>query len=935
MGESRSAVERHLAECPECRDSLGKTAGSPSRTPNTIGAVLARGTAIGRYLVLERLGAGGMGVVYAAYDPGLDRSVALKLVLEKTTATEGTAMHERLLREGQAIAQLSHPNVVAVHDTGTFEGQVFIAMELLGGGSLRSWLQPPRAWREILDMFVAVGQGLAAAHRAGIIHRDFKPENVLLGKDGRPRVTDFGLARAARPLAAPHSIAPASSPLRPVDRLTAPGEVMGTLAYMAPEQLQGLESDERTDQYAFCVALWESLYRTSPYAPAPGAPPAEWRLLEPAKDTKVPSWLRRALQRGLHVEPADRHPSMDELLAALGVDAGHKLRQRVSLVGGVAALLAAATWGTVAFQRSLQLCSGAPAEVAEQWNPERQQELHKAFLATGRADAEDGWGFTRDGFGAWFQSWAAMRQEACEATRKRGVQSDEMLDRRMACLDRRMSEARALVALLARADPEDVGKAAQAVQALSPIRDCADLELLRTASVRPSPVDRPQVEQTMASLDRARALFGTGRYKEGLATASSALETAGGTGYRPAMAEAGLLVGRLQEHLGDIKAAEPTLFKALSDAEASGRDDLVALALSDLVRVLGLRQARFVEAHAWADLAEAVIARVGEREVLRAELLRSLGQTLRAEQQVPAAVEHLRRSLALWQKIDPDGLETAEALQILAITLRLDGKLQEALAAFQGALALREKKVGPDSDLAATSRNGIGLILLALGRFDEALMVFRQSLATMERTLGPKHLHVANGLNNIGVVFYEQGRFGEALPYFERALAIREAAVGSDSPKLADSCVDVAQVLLELGETDRARTRLEQARAILEKLPTDHPSRAGFWLGLGRLRMEERAPEKALEPLEQSLKACEGKNGFAIDTVRAPAQFLLAKALWLANRDRRLALELATLARETYGRAGRERFRRSLLEVGNWLSIHALEAKSQAVRKQR
>ncbi len=166
--------------------------------PGPSAEALGRGVAVGRYVVLDRIGAGGMGVVYAAYDPELDRRVALKLL--RPDRFGGDAGRLRLLREAQALARLTHPNVVAVYDVGTFGDRVFVAMELVEGETLRQWLRAeprsPRPWREVLERFLPAGRGLAAAHAAGLVHRDFKPENVLLGRDGRARVVDFGLAKA-------------------------------------------------------------------------------------------------------------------------------------------------------------------------------------------------------------------------------------------------------------------------------------------------------------------------------------------------------------------------------------------------------------------------------------------------------------------------------------------------------------------------------------------------------------------------------------------------------------------------------------------------------------------------------------------------------------------------------------------------------------------
>src|SRR5580704_2181518 len=336
------------------------------------GAPLTRGASIGRYVVLGLVGRGGMGEVYAAYDPELDRKVAVKLLRVKSgngvSLTEG---RQRTLREAQAIARLSHPNVVVVYDVGTFEDKVFIAMEFVDGNTVTFWLeQKPRTWQEVLRVFIAAGHGLTAAHEKGLVHRDFKPDNVMVGRDGQVRVMDFGLARQMdKPGIKEHrargtppkakrgdiEVGTGTLPLEhgavPVDegtlvlnagladsgadghssisglfdaRLTRTGAMMGTPAYMAPEQFFGKETDSRTDQFSFCVSLYEALYRERPF---PGkklteltANVVQGTIRDAPAGTKVPFWVRRILLRGLRSAPSERFPSMAEMLAALGKD---------------------------------------------------------------------------------------------------------------------------------------------------------------------------------------------------------------------------------------------------------------------------------------------------------------------------------------------------------------------------------------------------------------------------------------------------------------------------------------------------------------------------------------------------------------------------------------------------------------------------------------
>jgi predicted Ser/Thr protein kinase len=295
---------------------------------------------IGRFRVLRRLGAGGMGVVYSAYDDELDRKVAIKLVREDRAG--GPTARQRLRREAQAAAKLSHPNVVSVFEVGEHDGRLFIAMEFVRGRTLRDWLAAaPRDWRAIRDVFVQAAAGLAAAHAEGLVHRDFKPDNVMLGDDGRVRVVDFGLAAFDDTVASGETIT--DEPPMP-SRLTVTGELVGTPAYMAPEQRHGEIVDARSDQFSFCVTLWEALYDRLPFTSVAGVP-------DPPADRGVPAFIRDALRRGLDADPTRRFASMLELRHALARDPARR-RRRVALTG-VAILVAASAGYLLARPRQI------------------------------------------------------------------------------------------------------------------------------------------------------------------------------------------------------------------------------------------------------------------------------------------------------------------------------------------------------------------------------------------------------------------------------------------------------------------------------------------------------------------------------------------------------------------------------------------------------
>src|SRR5688572_24837441 len=321
-------------------------------------SALRRGSSLGRYVVLDVLGRGGMGIVYAAYDPELDRKIAVKLVKWGSSSTAGTGGRSRLQREAQALAKLTHSNIVGVYDVGTIGDAIFVAMEFISGETIAAWIKrrwpaDPPHWRDVLSIMVPAGRGLAAAHAAEIIHRDFKPENVMMDPAGRIVVLDFGLARPTSTSRSrshddpkPIEISAATSLMMP---LTLTGSVMGTPAYMSPEQFAGQDTDAATDQFSFCVSLYHALYGERPF---PGDNINELTTsvfkeqVRPApKGTSVPAWLRRVVLRGLSRRPAERWSSMEELLAALENDPARR-RKRIAFGVAAVAVLGGAIWGS-------------------------------------------------------------------------------------------------------------------------------------------------------------------------------------------------------------------------------------------------------------------------------------------------------------------------------------------------------------------------------------------------------------------------------------------------------------------------------------------------------------------------------------------------------------------------------------------------------------
>ena len=481
------------------------------------------------------------------------------------------------------MAHVSHPNVAAVYEVGTYGDQVFVAMEFVEGKTLGVWLADrPRDWREVVGVFVQAGRGLAAAHAAGIVHRDFKPDNVIVGDDGRTRVLDFGLARASRdiPTLPPmDSAANSASDLRMssslVAKLTQAGSLIGTPAYMSPEQYVRAAIDARSDQFSFCVSLFEALYGARPFG---GQTLAELmaavtrgKIRVPKQHRPVPKWIHEIVVRGLHVDPNRRWPDMPTLLHALGRDPARRRRAIALALGGPLLVGLVAAGALRAQANAAEVCSGASEQLRDVWDPARMTAVRSALEGTGLAYAPAAAQHVVDSLDAYADWWTAAHTQACEATAVRREQSQELLDRRMACLGERRVALRALVGVLAAADAAVVEKAVQAVAGLPRVEPCADPSYLQ-ARVRP-PEDAEaaaEVELTREQLSQAQALALAGKFTGAAQLVEAAVAQAQALAYGPLLGEALRLRGELRVAEGRYAEAEQALRQAVRDG-ANGR----------------------------------------------------------------------------------------------------------------------------------------------------------------------------------------------------------------------------------------------------------------------------------------------------------------------------------------------------------------------------
>jgi tetratricopeptide (TPR) repeat protein len=788
---------------------------------------LERGALVDRYVVLELAGRGGMGNVYRAYDPQLDRAVALKLVRVGATSSS-SASRERLLREAQVLARLSHPNVVAVFDAGNVGDHVYLAMEFVAGKTLRAWLQDSRrSAREILATFLAAGEGLAAAHRAGVIHRDFKPDNLIIGEDGRVRILDFGIARAdaekaaAGPAAeatqkdtrADGSVSPLSSPL------TRAGAVLGTPRYMSPEQHSGTATDQRTDQFSFCMALYEALYGTLPFPAATvgelSTAARQGRFLDPPADAKVPRWIRKVLLRGLAADPDARYPSMETLLHALRQDPLSAWRRR-TLVLAVLAVVGAlgAQWWTT---RPSQICQGAEKQLGGVWDAQARDRVRAALLGTGEPSAPQIWSAVQEGLDAYAREWTETHTESCRATRVRGEQPDSVLALKMTCLELRKRELDTLVHVLETADRELLLQhAVEAVSRLSSVRGCSDTAALTATVPPPSAEVAARVDSLRKQLAQAHALDLAGRFKDGIALATRVADEAREVHYLPVLAQSLDEQGYGLTWSGKPAEAEPLLVEAFASAY-EGRDHaLVAQAATHLVTTVGTWLGRPAEGHRWARLGMAALAHVGGSDDVRADLLGAHSGVYVAAEDGRAAVPLAREALQLRERISGAGnFLTAVAHLRLGAALYANKDYPAARAEDERGVELLTRLVGEHPALASGLGN-LGTTYQAEKNFDKAVELTRQSLAMHEALLGANHPNVAIDLINLADVLASVDRCDEAVPHLRRAVSINDAAISKTYGWTSNALSSLGDCLRRLKRLAEARATLERAVAICE-----------------------------------------------------------------------------------------------------------------------
>lgn len=699
--------------------SLEDTIGDapPSNSDAVVGSP---GATLSRYIVIERLGAGAMGVVLRGYDPRLRREVALKLLHQR----EDAEAEARMLREAQSMAQLSHPNVVGIYDAESTEQGVMIAMELVTGLPLDRWLDAAeRTPAEVLAVFVQAGRGLAAAHAAGLIHRDFKPANVFVGTDGdggndsRVRVGDFGLAREKGAADETEASEPSHAP---ATELTATGTIMGTPVYMAPEQHMGQIVDARADQFAFCVSLWEAIHGEPPFGGTTVFALAYAKQngeLRPAR-AKIPAAIQAAIVRGLAKDPAERWPDLAALLQQL--QPRRRAWSTLAIAGTV--VLAAATTSAIVLWDSAgpreARCTSAQQQLAAAWNPQLEQTLHQRRRAPDRL---------LSALARYAQELGNKYSSVCDAT---PPLEDLEFDVTLSCLDSRTRWVAAIVERISTTATPDDKRVDKMIDSLTPIDRCARTQL---KGARLNLPDDPDRKALVLELQRENAevqrLENEGRISEAIVAADAALARAETSEFPPALANALFIRSSLAKAEKRFDYAAALLRRVVELRLAIGDNAGGIAAATQLVFVRGVLQDKYAEADGWAAVVRGLIGATDIGPVRRGWFFNHIGASKNARGQPQAALVPLQRAVdELTDGLGPDHKSVADPLSHLASALLKLGRASEALGPAERALALRLPHYPPGALAVETARLNLARAQREAGSIAEALETLEAAL---------------------------------------------------------------------------------------------------------------------------------------------------------------------------------------------------------------
>ncbi len=802
-------------------DAVGETLPAAPRTttddPNRVG----------RFVVLERIGAGGMGVVYAAYDQQLDRKIAIKLL---HGGQQDDQAQIRIMREAQAMARVSHPNVAAVYEVGTHGGCVFLAMELVRGQTLGQWARADsRPIDEIVEVFVQAGRGLATAHAAGLVHRDFKPANALVGDDGRVRVLDFGLARPGEGTRVKRTAVPGE--IERHDRLsvdvTIDGQLVGTPAYIAPEQYGGAPADARSDQFAFCVALFELAFGERPFVgetlPQMSAAVLGGQITAVVLKTPRERWLHEVAVRGLSTAPEDRFPSMDALLAVLTTP---QRRSRAPLWLGVGALALAVGAGAMAWSSAapgLAACDRSLAEL--EWNDTERAALRDAMPLLSDADRDR----AVSSVDRYVERWQVHAESVCAPVHAAQTEPVQTAREQRQCLRARSVELASLVRAVRASEPTVQTGASRAVLNLHPPARCMETAL-RAALPAPPPADalHPTMEVQL-TLGAAQARLDDGDAPGALQLARDARRSAQEIDVPSLRADAMFVLSYMHYSAGLGPEAYPLAEEATfaSAAADDGYRHAINLAwLAIAAHLLG-RTDEAVESKARADGAAQAVVGDPEVEAWLAFFEGTVPRTTPAQR-----LPRLRRAFELYSQVyGARSQEVAGTAHNLGDVLIDAGQLDEAFAHVDQRRQLLERELGADVIHVAWEYASLARIRGLQGRLDEAIALTERAVANVDAKDPDNGRLRAVALAARGDIEARAGRAEAAIASMRAALEFHQSAI-QNPHEIAALRVQIGLTWLAQGNPAAARENLQAARASLVEVLSQRELRDHDQFGL-------------------------------------------------------------------------------------------------------
>lgn len=973
----REAATLHLSTCHACREQFTELARLESDEPDsyrslafdeegealhpTVGDVaeLDVGTSLGRYILLGKVGEGGMGVVYSAFDPELDRRIAVK-VIRSEMASAGDDARRMLREEARAMARLTHPNVVRVYDVGSQGSLVYIAMEYVDGVDLgRFSARHSEDWRTVFDACIQAGRGLIAAHDAGLVHRDFKPSNVLCAKDGRVLVADFGLTRFLLPDVGSGD--------------TSKTRVSGTPGYLAPEQASGEHSTAKSDQYSYCVTLAQCLLGRKPLPDAD--PYADTATSSSMSGTDVtndfvvddpiaPKRFRSILKRGMATRPEDRHASMQELLDQL--EGLVRRGRRVKFVLGAAAMAIGMAGLMFALgQRSGKqdvVCTNSTEPMDAIWNDGRRTAL-AGFLSESPY-RDHGMHFL-----ASVESVASGLSEehvvSCEATFKTHSQSTDLYDRRMLCLRSQVTELGTVLDMVEKGGSVELAQSALAKMGVP--ADCEPSEIMLSAEAPPTSLeDRERMREIDKALIDSNLLARNDKSDERLATVERALQLATELDYGPYTSRVQLLYSNALDGAERFDESLAAAEKSRDAAAKSRANVLLVRSLMQLADLVVTQKDDASKAAAYIDTARSLSLGVELPAYYLASLHRTAAIVARFEEKREEAIDEAREGLRVLAAAGSEsqlarGMELRESLLSVIASTQFDmDEYDEALKGFEQVAELKSNRLGPKHSAIASSLANLatmqyklgrmdeahdalrkarelltspdasksvlsrclnleGLILNRLGRPEESVVVYREAIAVQTEVYGEDHRMVWATKNNLANVLVELEEWKEAIEMQEEQIRWSTERGGKDSQKTITARINLANTLAQGGTSEEEFERVYAVvEELLDTLPADDRRRINVLAVRGQALFRQERNREAAMAFTRAI-ALADKTDNVRETFTAFLLTRQAEAKWRSG-EKRGGLDAARRAQGIYETLPEKEDLRKELEA--WIAEH-------------